>query len=1405
MEFGATAAATLTKKLSNGYGFSGRSAYDGVFAAPIKLRAPSLSSHFIDDYCEIFSSAGASLGSSIPILELPDDRRKNDEVRYSKLDYANVFGGFENLDTAVPFEELIAESIEKDGFTAPRSKVKAENQSCREDHTNCSKGTPVVSWSCNEAQRISMSYHKVNQGNESGTNGTTHIAQLHAVPAYTQLIEEVNPVTMNRANKSIPAAQDTYSGSHGNEGIKESVNSSKLFSGASPDDSKNKFSNSGDKVKSRSDSIDFFDACEISNGSNGTHHVKVPLSETTTGNLNNHHDAMKSMPTKCQASGVTGADLPSYLDDMVGSNSEVAASVAALRKAIEEAQVRMKVAEELMRRKKEGFPDRVKRKSNIKLKAEGKKEAKFTYKTMKHEEINAKQTFGEMDGLPDASSEIGKSTMRLEQVRPDLAVKEMSVSNEAVREAQKKLKSTQAMHKKEVEQKEAYDKGKIHELREPENNKKQPHIKNTDMTAPDKSEESDHTIEMGKEYRRLENNEEIVRMGIESSMCEEPIQETTHRCQEVVDETKLIQETLENGMLDKSLKVNENGEVENKVTSFHELEDYEINLGDQGSTTGNGEKVACKPEEDNNKFGGSFEPEGCKTDLRAVQELGEVEKNITQEQKGSVDRVAASSELEKGELAEILVCINNDNGCSKHGSDLLSMDKDMENMGFVEEDRKKRNEYSFQDINQETERTCQGEATGNTFSNINVQEMLEDIVDRIHNEEAIYERSTKECKSDGNGMVLDAQASENEFEAATQLMEENARERIDNKEPVEVIGVTQSYPICEKGKADEAGKTPETSSSYEPDETVKLNSRTEMTRERIDNMEPIEVIRLTQSYPSCEEVQADEAGNITKTSSSYEPDETVKLNLTQVTDTIIENEETQEVNPEVHSCDVQDDIAVATNASFQHQETYEETDSVQETNDFHEKDAGETSSFIQTALEHNEAVNQMQNISETETSDGATTNIGDTRIKDRQNEDKCWEEAANDCNLEMLVEDTTPDSVEICKDAKETLVELNEEVDENRSNSSNEEKLFDNEHNIDKSQIPSTSNWKSSLFKEEEVESSHRNLRESNQASITIKEKEANRNLHEEKKQEKEHLKKLDEAREKQREREKEKLAVERAIREARERAFADARERAALERAAAEARQKNISDGRERLGIATSQANEKTPAEKAAIEAKLKAERAAVERATAEARSRALERALSEKAASDARNKSDKSISGFGVSRDNGTKLNFHSKSFSYGVRNSTDKYDGADGDSAQRCKARFERHQRIGERVAKALAEKNMRDRLVLKEQEERNRVAEALDADVKRWSSGKTGNLRALLSTLQYILGPDSGWQPIPLTDIVTATAVKKAYRKATLFVHPDKLQQRGASIQQKYICEKVFDLLKEAWNRFNMEER
>ncbi|CAI9110813.1 OLC1v1010902C2 [Oldenlandia corymbosa var. corymbosa] len=328
-----------------------------------------------------------------------------------------------------------------------------------------------------------------------------------------------------------------------------------------------------------------------------------------------------------------------------------------------------------------------------------------------------------------------------------------------------------------------------------------------------------------------------------------------------------------------------------------------------------------------------------------------------------------------------------------------------------------------------------------------------------------------------------------------------------------------------------------------------------------------------------------------------------------------------------------------------------------------------------------------------------------------------------------------------------------------------------------------------------------------------MNESEIKERLQREKELEKEQLRKIEEEREREREREKDRMAVDRATLETRDRLYAEARERAeraAVERAAAEARQRAMAEARERLEKTSLEARERSLADKASTEARLRAERAAVERATLEARQRAFEKAMAERVVSEGRERVERSVSDkfFTTSRADEMR---QSSSFSNSGTSNSLRYSyssvqfGNESESPQRCKARLERYRRTAERAAKALEEKNMRDLVAQREQAERNRVAETLDAEVKRWSNGKEGNLRALLSTLQYILGAESGWQPIPLTEVITSAAVKKAYRKATLCVHPDKLQQRGASIQHKYICEKVFDLLKEAWNTFNSEER
>ncbi|KAK7359444.1 hypothetical protein VNO77_01404 [Canavalia gladiata] len=92
------------------------------------------------------------------------------------------------------------------------------------------------------------------------------------------------------------------------------------------------------------------------------------------------------------------------------------------------------------------------------------------------------------------------------------------------------------------------------------------------------------------------------------------------------------------------------------------------------------------------------------------------------------------------------------------------------------------------------------------------------------------------------------------------------------------------------------------------------------------------------------------------------------------------------------------------------------------------------------------------------------------------------------------------------------------------------------------------------------------------------------------------------------------------------------------------------------------------------------------------------------------------------------------------------------------------------------------------------------EKLDRDIRLWSSGKETDIRLLVSTLHHILRPESGWHAIPLMSLIESSQVKKAYQKARLCLHPDKLQQKGATMLQKYVAEKAFTILQDAWAAF-----
>ncbi|XP_027092051.1 uncharacterized protein [Coffea arabica] len=145
--------------------------------------------------------------------------------------------------------------------------------------------------------------------------------------------------------------------------------------------------------------------------------------------------------------------------------------------------------------------------------------------------------------------------------------------------------------------------------------------------------------------------------------------------------------------------------------------------------------------------------------------------------------------------------------------------------------------------------------------------------------------------------------------------------------------------------------------------------------------------------------------------------------------------------------------------------------------------------------------------------------------------------------------------------------------------------------------------------------------------------------------------------------------------------------------------------------------------------------------------------------------------------------------------------EFQEIEGETVERRSRRLNQHIKIQERMFKALEEKTQRDLEAQYEQEERHRLADCLDNDIKRWSAGKENNLRALLSSLQDVLWPESGWQPVSLADLITSVSVIKVYKKASMCFHPDKVQQRGCNLQQKYIAEKVFDVLKEARSNFS----
>lgn len=93
---------------------------------------------------------------------------------------------------------------------------------------------------------------------------------------------------------------------------------------------------------------------------------------------------------------------------------------------------------------------------------------------------------------------------------------------------------------------------------------------------------------------------------------------------------------------------------------------------------------------------------------------------------------------------------------------------------------------------------------------------------------------------------------------------------------------------------------------------------------------------------------------------------------------------------------------------------------------------------------------------------------------------------------------------------------------------------------------------------------------------------------------------------------------------------------------------------------------------------------------------------------------------------------------------------------------------------------------------------------DTTIDAWSKRTNGNIRAMLASLHEVLWNDHTWKQVNLSALVDPKTVKKHFTRAQLVIHPDKVIQRGGDATQRYIANKIFDLMQTAFNKFSKQE-
>ncbi|QCD81765.1 cyclin G-associated kinase [Vigna unguiculata] len=1432
---------TVSKKITGaagGAGFPAETLYDHVYGGATRFAGGHSLSPRFEDYGEIFSSFHAPRASAIPVLDLPslDDGEVFFDFRNVACDYSEIFRGFDGLDFRLSYEDLFHDSVseEDDGDDAEEEEawtpVETDSFSGDLDHFGFHEGMPNDDHfrSSDGITEFNVLYHKVNgTGNEDMSKGKSTISQLRAAPEFGQIFDETTH--FHRTDPSLQVVDDVdldmeFNASQARRNHREMVSLPVNFTSGEQVFGSDLDLRSG-CCKNDSHSSETF--ITVSHISLRTLPSQVPPPSRPPPVLDAKQEYTGGFLSKKEGIDIEetlGDTSPPFLDVEVDTNS----SAASIKEVMHRSEAKHRSAKELKERKKRLSESNADSRYDVKV-----NEAKTSVNITKFDSLNDKgvQRIGKKKiSFTDERQKTGKAAPetlellegeRLLNVFDETHIKESRSSQESDRstgigmwkEATEffELVGTEEPGKVITPTKHSHTKKLVQDIRAHECGKEEREAFNVKAEYKKVGEVEGPQQEECKEKYKVGNGAHEQRKTIKKSkLSDEEFRQREHVKNEEMAEIFGLEKS------EKARVVNLHGKTDQKVpktdqpgclkdmfeTQRKEHKQVEIEKSEEVDRERLSE-VQCRMKHMESE-------KKQKEDEQLLLSMKRHKQSQRMKENGKIQREASAlGGVESEQRVKDSVKLEK----FERSNEACTLDSHKENMTYKIEDEIILEATQIHKKKQLKE-TCQNEVGKSRKGSCTMEEnheCLKDALEQVKNEKGLKRDFELEMNEKRSGVTFELGENEPcEKDQGKEKLNEicdgyRKGDRLkDMGEGIWLQNVLKQAPELQMNIGNETQRKKEidcpSDLACDSEGTVDKSREYSVDKALEQTEGDGKGIHLNFAKETSEERNTESDDNLVSAHSSSIHEENICIKeLCQ--DPIAD----QEIGKSVTACKIDEK-------------------KLEEVCSENLKDTGKKGAFemSQGELEHSGKM----------TCTSTNVNVNEHSFNSEQ---ACTKETKPAPQMEFDARNgvRTIDGWE-SRD-RMSLSHANVCVDYGRNTVADEPATVQEAVNIKKSSERGHAS--------NSTKSKDKSLDETS-ASI---EKDAER-IRRERELEEDRLRKIEEEMERERERQKDRMAVDRAVLEAererergkdrmavdkatleaRDRTYTEARERAeraAFERATAEARQRVLAEARERLEKACAEARDKTYADKVAAEARLKAQRTAVERATVEARERAMEKVKVERAAFESRERLGRSVSDkFSVpSRNSGrqgssssdmldpfcqnSSSSTHSRypySSVYGASSFTERSE-REGESAQRCRARLERYRRTAERAAKALEEKNMRDLVAQKEQAERNRLAETLDIEVRRWSSGKEGNLRALLSTLQYILGPDSGWQPIPLTDVITSAAVKKAYRKATLCVHPDKLQQRGASIQHKYICEKVFDLLKEAWNKFNSEER